>query len=144
MSRIEMAFIAAATALAVFAPPAHADQDSDFLGCLSNHPGFRDDVSFAFDVPEASAMRNNTMSFSEGAVLNLSGGIGGPDPNDVNVVRGGGDVMIKKPIVGGAAVAAVAGGLALVPGIVSPLMPPSRQARKPSTTRGFNQRRLLS
>ena len=49
-------------------------------------PGFSDDVSFAFDVPEASATRDNTMSFPEGAVLNLSGGIGGPDPNDVNVV----------------------------------------------------------
>ena len=36
MSRIEGAFIVAATALAVFAPTAHADQDSDFLGCLSN------------------------------------------------------------------------------------------------------------
>lgn len=49
-------------------------------------PGFSDDVAFAFDVPEASATRDNTMSFPEGAVLNLSGGIGGPDPNDVNVV----------------------------------------------------------
>jgi hypothetical protein len=32
-----MAFIAAATALAFFAPTAHADADSDFLGCLANH-----------------------------------------------------------------------------------------------------------
>ena len=38
LSRIEMAFVAgAATALAVVAPTAHADQDSDFLGCLANH-----------------------------------------------------------------------------------------------------------
>lgn len=36
MFRIARAFIVAATALAVFAPAAHADQDSDFLGCLSN------------------------------------------------------------------------------------------------------------
>ncbi|MDI3312959.1 MAG: hypothetical protein QJR12_01340 [Mycobacterium sp.] len=37
MSRIEVAFIAAATALVAFAPTAHADEDSDFLGCLANH-----------------------------------------------------------------------------------------------------------
>lgn len=49
-------------------------------------PGFSDDVSFAFDVPEASVVSNNEMSFPEGATLNLSGGIGGPDPNDVDVV----------------------------------------------------------
>ena len=32
-----MAFIVAAIALQVVPPTAHADQDSDFLGCLSNH-----------------------------------------------------------------------------------------------------------
>jgi hypothetical protein len=37
MSRITMAFIITAAALAVVPPTAHADQDSDFLGCLSNH-----------------------------------------------------------------------------------------------------------
>lgn len=37
LSRITMAFIITGTALAVVPPTAHADQDSDFLGCLSNH-----------------------------------------------------------------------------------------------------------
>ncbi len=37
MSRIGVAFVTAATALVAAVPIAHADEDSDFLGCLANH-----------------------------------------------------------------------------------------------------------
>jgi hypothetical protein len=49
-------------------------------------PGFSDDVTFVFDVPQFSVTTGTTASFTEKAVLNVSGGLDGDPPNDVNVV----------------------------------------------------------
>ena len=49
-------------------------------------PGFSDDVTFVFDVPQSSVSMGTTSSFTEKTVLDVSGGLGGEAPNDVNVV----------------------------------------------------------
>lgn len=49
-------------------------------------PGFSDDVTFIFDVPQSSVSLGTTASFTEKTVLDVSGGLNGEKPNDVNVV----------------------------------------------------------
>jgi Protein of unknown function (DUF2510)/Domain of unknown function (DUF4352) len=48
-------------------------------------PGFSDDVTFIFDVPQSSVSAGATASFTEKTVLNVSGGLNGEKPNEVNV-----------------------------------------------------------
>jgi hypothetical protein len=49
-------------------------------------PGFSDDVTFVFDVPRSSVSIGTTLSFTEKTVLDVSGGLDGEKPPDVNVV----------------------------------------------------------
>jgi hypothetical protein len=49
-------------------------------------PGFSDDVTFIFDVPQSSVSLGTTPSFTEKTVLDVSGGLDVETPNDVNVV----------------------------------------------------------
>jgi hypothetical protein len=49
-------------------------------------PGFSDDVTFIFDVPQSSVSLGTTASFTEKTVLDVSGGLDGEKPNHVNVV----------------------------------------------------------
>jgi Domain of unknown function (DUF4352) len=49
-------------------------------------PGFSDDVTFIFDVPQTSVNTGSTASFTEKTVLNVSGGLNDEQPNYVNVV----------------------------------------------------------
>jgi hypothetical protein len=56
-------------------------------------PGFSDDVTFVFDVPESSVneISSTSATFTEHTVLNLSGGLGGvfddeAKPHDANMV----------------------------------------------------------
>ncbi|WP_242453800.1 DUF4352 domain-containing protein [Mycolicibacterium sp. P9-64] len=70
-------------------PFANIGSSSDIKTSVDVDPGFSDDVTFIFDVPESSVSVGTTASFTEETVLNVSGGLNGEQPNDVNVVLNG-------------------------------------------------------
>jgi len=64
LSRSGLALFAAATALVAFAPSAHADEQSDFLGCLTNHGLQITDRQEAIDVGEETINYLRTGQFT--------------------------------------------------------------------------------